>query len=188
LDRSVKIILVSFVLITYQCGPPQGATSDPVEPAQQELPASIPNDDLEEAEEISGSDDPNGSPDLAKIEQCQIVVSEKVQYKGDPSAAIDPKSYDVLDMVAEIIRLNPALGMIRIEVHTDSRGPDDYLLLLSEDRAKQVKKYLVEKGVPAESLIAVGYGEEKPISTEVNEEGWAMNRRTEFHIVECKDK
>jgi outer membrane protein OmpA-like peptidoglycan-associated protein len=140
------------------------------------------------AEEMNGVDDLDGCPDLARIEGCQIVVTEKVHYKGDPSAAISPKSFATLDIVAEIIKSNPDLGVIRIEVHSGPWGDDYYNMVLTEDRALQVMEYLVKKGVPEESLIAIGCGEEKPIASNDTEEGRAMNQRTEFHIVGCEEE
>ncbi|MEJ7663771.1 MAG: OmpA family protein [Hymenobacter sp.] len=48
--------------------------------------------------------------------------------------------------------------------HTDSKGADDYNLRLSYERAASARKYMLEKGIPADRIEARGYGETKPIA------------------------
>lgn len=73
-------------------------------------------------------------------------------------------------------------GKVRIEVagHTDSTGSAAYNKKLSKKRAEAVKAYLVGKGIEAERLQAVGYGEAKPIASNKTREGRAKNRRVEL--------
>jgi outer membrane protein OmpA-like peptidoglycan-associated protein len=55
---------------------------------------------------------------------------------------------------------------------------------LSNDRAKSVVNYLVSKGIDASRLTAVGFGEEKPITTNKTAEGRTLNRRVELKLTE----
>jgi outer membrane protein OmpA-like peptidoglycan-associated protein len=65
--------------------------------------------------------------------------------------------------------------------HTDNIGGDDYNLKLSEQRAKAVKRYLVEGfSISPSKLKAVGYGKRKPIDNNNTEEGRSKNRRVEI--------
>jgi OOP family OmpA-OmpF porin len=64
-----------------------------------------------------------------------------------------------------------------VEGHTDSVGNDDYNLKLSQRRADSVRKYLVDKGVPAARLEAKGYGEAQPVADNKTADGRAQNRR-----------
>ena len=73
---------------------------------------------------------------------------------------------------------------IQIEGHTDSNGDKDQNLILSQNRAKSVKNYLISKGVKEENLTYLGFGDSKPISDNETEEGRALNRRTSFKILE----
>lgn len=68
--------------------------------------------------------------------------------------------------------------------HTDNVGDDTFNKTLSQERAEAVKLYLVNKGIDAERLIAVGYGESAPMASNETEQGRAKNRRTELKIVE----
>ena len=74
---------------------------------------------------------------------------------------------------------------IRIEVsgHTDSTGDKKANVILSEQRAKAVVNFLVEKGIPAARMTYKGYGDAKPVASNDTEEGRAKNRRTEFSIL-----
>ena len=63
---------------------------------------------------------------------------------------------------------------------TDSIGTDAYNQGLSERRAESVRSHLVDRGVSASRLTAVGYGESQPIASNETEEGRALNRRVEL--------
>ncbi len=71
---------------------------------------------------------------------------------------------------------------VRVQIggHADERGTPEYNLALGERRANRVREYLIEHGVPADTLITVSYGEEMPIATGHDDAAWAQNRRAEF--------
>ncbi len=106
-----------------------------------------------------------------------------VVYFALNKAKILSKSYALLDNVAEVISAHPELLMIRVEGHTDGQGNDQKNKKLSQRRANAVLKYLIQKGVAASRLEAVGHGEEIPIDTNDTKEGRAANRRVEFKLV-----
>lgn len=97
-------------------------------------------------------------------------------------ATIRPESYGVLD---ELMAAMQRLGETRIELagHTDSDGSVEANLQLSRDRAAAVRAYLVQKGIAADRIQTVGYGESKPIADNATEAGKARNRRTEVRMV-----
>jgi outer membrane protein OmpA-like peptidoglycan-associated protein len=71
---------------------------------------------------------------------------------------------------------------VRVEGHTDSDGKDEANLDLSDRRAKAVQRYLVDKGVAAGRLEAVGYGETRPVKPNTSKTNKEANRRVEFVI------
>ncbi len=95
------------------------------------------------------------------------------------SAELTPELQALLGTAAGIITRNPTLALT-VEGHTDAIGSNAFNQGLSEARAQAAVDYLVTLGVPAERLVAVGYGETRPIGDNATEEGRARNRRVEF--------
>jgi len=94
------------------------------------------------------------------------------------SAVIASESEAELDEVVDYLLANPT--NLEIGGHTDSDGPADLNQTLSEERADAVREYLINNGVPADSINAVGYGQSKPIAPNDTEENKKLNRRIEF--------
>ena len=73
-----------------------------------------------------------------------------------------------------------------IEGHCDERGTPEYNLALGERRATSTKNFLVARGVAADRITIVSYGEERPLCTAKNEGCWAQNRRAMFLTKETR--
>lgn len=73
---------------------------------------------------------------------------------------------------------------IQVEGHTDSQGSATSNLRLSLLRSESVKNYLVKKGVAANRIKTVGFGEGRPIASNTTEFGRQLNRRTEIIIID----
>ncbi len=67
-----------------------------------------------------------------------------------------------------------------IEGHCDERGTVDYNLVLGEKRARAVKKYLQDLGVPSAKVQITSYGKERPSCAEHSDDCWQKNRRAHF--------
>lgn len=78
-----------------------------------------------------------------------------------------------------MLSANPTLKII-VEGHTDNVGSSPSNKTLSEQRALSVKTALVNKGIPAERIEAVGYGQDVPVADNSTEEGRTKNRRVEI--------
>ena len=78
---------------------------------------------------------------------------------------------------------------IEISGHTDSKGSESHNKKLSQSRANEIKKHLVNKGIPKDRIITKAFGEEQPLAPNINPdgsdnpEGRSKNRRTEVKIV-----
>ena len=127
------------------------------------------------------------APTKLKLEKSRIVILEKVQFETN-KATIKPESFELLDEVADIINRNPGAGRVEVQDHTDDRGSDSYNLELSQRRAESVRRYLADHGVDKDRLIAVGFGETKPIADNGTAAGRAENRRVEFLLIDQKDQ
>jgi len=94
----------------------------------------------------------------------------------------------VVDQLKIFMDQNPKITKLRIEGHTDNVGTPDSNVTLSGQRALTVKNAAIAKGVKKERLLAVGFGQNKPIGDNTTDEGKAKNRRTEFRIAEIGGK
>jgi len=94
-------------------------------------------------------------------------------------ADIEPADQASLNRKLAILQANPGL-MVQIAGHADERGSDEYNLALGARRAAAARTYLVGHGVAPERLQVVSYGEERPVASQHDEMGWAMNRRDEY--------
>ena len=74
-----------------------------------------------------------------------------------------------------------------MEGHTDSAGPDDYNMKLSQQRAESVTQYLVAKGIDVGRFTTKWYGESQPRGDNSTTEGKAKNRRVELAIVASEE-
>ena len=92
-------------------------------------------------------------------------------------------SYAELDRLVALLSDIPSLK-IEISGHTDNVGSVSFNELLSQRRADAVVNYLVGQGVDKKRLSAKGYGQSKPVDSNNTAEGRALNRRTEFEIIE----
>jgi outer membrane protein OmpA-like peptidoglycan-associated protein len=73
---------------------------------------------------------------------------------------------------------------VEIAGHTDFVGTKDFNKTLSLRRANAVRSFLVSKGIDARRVKTVGYGEDKPLASNDDEqEGRSLNRRVEFRVL-----
>jgi len=118
---------------------------------------------------------------LERIEQGRTIVMDSIYFEID-RAYLKKESLDVLDRVIAILKKNPSMK-IEVRGHTDSTGEKAHNQRLSERRADAVVEYMIKNGISPERLAAVGFGAEKPIASNAEEEGRKKNRRTEFYII-----
>jgi len=99
------------------------------------------------------------------------------------SVELKPESRVVINEFFLFLNENPTLK-VSIQGHTDNVGREEKNLTLSENRAKAVYDYLLSLGVDVNRIDYKGKGETNPIATNETVEGRALNRRTEFVIIE----
>ncbi len=130
------------------------------------------------------SDQCPGTPRWGLVDEhgCQPGAGEPFYLPLSPN--FEPGMYTVSDWpsqealpVANFILKNPGRE-ITIEVHTDNQGPAEYNRRFTQRQADSIHRYLVDNfNIPPHRIEAKGYGEERPISTNVNPEGREQNRR-----------
>lgn len=109
-----------------------------------------------------------------------LLGDARIQF-APASAEINDASDILLDAIASRVRACP--GMLRIEGHTDSTADSAFNADLSLRRAEAVRQELIARDVPAERLVAEGFGETQPVATNGTVAGRARNRRIEVRVV-----
>ncbi len=95
--------------------------------------------------------------------------------------SLRPEATRVLDEAISAMRENATLR-IEIEGHTCNIGTAEYNLALGDRRANAVKDYLVSRGITADRLRTVSYGEERPKYDNAREETRRLNRRAALTV------
>lgn len=72
---------------------------------------------------------------------------------------------------------------IEVVGHTDDVGDDAYNQRLSEQRAMNVREFLIGMGVDYSKIVAIGEGEKRPIASNHSPEGRTQNRRVEVRML-----
>lgn len=121
---------------------------------------------------------------LQPINYGSSVVLKNIFFETN-SYNLKPESNSELDKLVEFLSVNKEM---RIELggHTDNVGGVQANQTLSENRAKAVHQYLVDHAIHPGRLEYAGYGESIPVADNKTEEGRALNRRTEFKVLEAK--
>ncbi|QXD15641.1 OmpA family protein [Rhodocaloribacter litoris] len=97
------------------------------------------------------------------------------------SAVLSEQARRNLDELAESLHKYPQTDVL-IAGHTDSTGPEDYNLDLSERRARAAAAYLIGRGIDPNRITTVGHGETLPVASNETAEGRQQNRRVEVAL------
>lgn len=162
--------------------PPPPATTDPA-PAPTPAPAAA-TATATPTPAPAPATDPNAKPVLKKD---KLEIPGQIVFEN-ASAVLKPESDAAISQLKQYLDETPRVTKLRIEGHTDNSGTAAANETLSGQRALAVKAALVAKGISKDRLIAVGFGQTKPIADNTTEEGKAKNRRTEFHVAELSGK
>ncbi len=98
------------------------------------------------------------------------------------SAVLQSRDEPQLLQAIELLRSRPAI-QVRVAGHTDGSGTNSYNQKLSEARARAVCNRLIDAGIADDRLHCVGYGEERPIASNVNKADRQLNRRVEISVL-----
>lgn len=127
---------------------------------------------------IAGAAGKNGCPESAvgvpDLEFRSVFFATSKQRWYSASTA-------TLNEVADILKNNPHV-CVRIEGHTDQTGNGPANFVLSEQRAKNCIDYLVSKGISAGRMRLVGFGADRPATTNASPQGRKLNRRVEVYF------
>jgi outer membrane protein OmpA-like peptidoglycan-associated protein len=164
--------------ITYQWTAPAGTVTSPT---MRQSPWTAPNTPGPVTLTVRVSDGKGGTAQATVTIQVTQPVRreysfEDVHFEFDRYTLL-PDALRLLDSAITAMQADPTLRL-QIEGHTDNIGTNEYNLALGERRANSVRDYLVSRGIAANRLSTVSYGEERPKFDNSREEGGRrLNRR-----------
>jgi OOP family OmpA-OmpF porin len=119
---------------------------------------------------------------VANLDNYHVVTETSVHFAFDKDN-LSKKAKEALDQLASDVA-NTKGYLITVEGATDSVGDKNYNYDLSQRRADAVIQYLASAhSVPAHKIYLIGLGEDKPVETNQNSKGRAMNRRVDVRLM-----
>lgn len=106
------------------------------------------------------------------------VISSTYRFGFDKDMLTEDNKAE-LDRYASFLAQNPNTR-VRIEGHTDEKGKPAYNVALGKRRAETVASYLVDQGVPKQSIEVYSYGSQNPVDYGNTTQAHAKNRRVEL--------
>ncbi|MEO5907314.1 MAG: OmpA family protein [Saprospiraceae bacterium] len=110
----------------------------------------------------------------------KTIALDAVQFVSGGTALTSDSKYQLTDL-AELMKKYPNVR-IEISAHTDAQGDAVANRALSQQRAENVRAFLINQDVETTRITAVGYGATKPVDTNDTDAGRQKNMRTEFRI------
>jgi peptidoglycan-associated lipoprotein len=165
--RSIALCCVTLLACAHAKPPEEAAVQKQPEPVAQPAPPPA-------------VEKPAPAPKQAETvaKQYVPVVDANLYFAFDKSDLTSQARND-LQTIAEKAKSG---ARIRIEGNCDERGTSEYNIGLGQRRADAAKKYLVNLGVPAESILTISYGKERPKALGHDAESWRENRRDDLFV------
>ena len=136
---------------------------------------------------VSAADENFSSPGKLDFEMKEIHEGEAFRinniYFETDSFSLNQQAKHVLSAFVSFLQNRKKLK-VAIHGHTDNVGHNEANLLLSTQRAQSVHDFLIASGIASARLSYKGFGEQKPLKSNLSEDGRSYNRRTEFYILE----
>lgn len=112
-----------------------------------------------------------------------VLAGDYIRF-GFEQATLSDEARKALDEFAATLKERNENVFVEIQGHTDSTGDENYNLILGEERAEAVRRYLsLEHGMPLHRMAVISYGESAPLEDESTIEGRARNRRVSLVVL-----
>jgi outer membrane protein OmpA-like peptidoglycan-associated protein len=127
-------------------------------------------------------------PETNLVDQTGAIMAPHVVLETDiinydyNKTAIPDSSLPVLENTVKILQKNPKV-VIHISGYTDDIGSYTSNIILSYERAKNIKAFMVKNGIPENRVILSAYGMEHPVTENNSDSNRAKNRRIEFKLL-----
>jgi len=123
------------------------------------------------------------------VDGCAVIIEPKAPtvLSGDVAFAfnkadLNDAGQDALQELLDNAGGADLINSLTVVGYTDSTGPEEYNLKLSQKRAASVGNYFISQGVSSSKISEEGMGEENPIAPNDTKEGRRANRRVEITV------
>jgi peptidoglycan-associated lipoprotein len=167
--------------VTYRWTAP-GGSFNPTDAANATFTA--PNQEGNVPVTVTATDNQNLSATgtvTIQVVRREVITFEDVHFQFD-RYNLRPEALKILDDAIAKMQRNPNVR-ITIEGYCDSIGTTEYNLALGERRASSVRDYLSNRGIAANRMRTISYGETMPIANNNTAQGRAMNRRAHLVVI-----
>lgn len=120
------------------------------------------------------------APDMGSGLNARIEFHLYGKYR---SQTVEPVTDEFLRGIRDAIMGDPSIDIVEVQGHTDDSGDPQFNASLALARAEEVRSWLIAAGVPANKLVAKGYGDRVPVGDNRIFDGRQMNRRVDFKVV-----
>lgn len=118
---------------------------------------------------------------MANLDNYQQASMASVHFAFD-KANLTSASRQVLDNVLGQLKQNPH-SILEVEGYTDSTGPTNYNVKLSQRRADSVVRYLEEQNLAPHRIYLIGLGENQAVASNRTRQGRQENRRVDLKVL-----
>jgi peptidoglycan-associated lipoprotein len=170
-------------VVTYRWNAPAGTFANP---ADRQTLWTAPNQEgtVPVTVTVTCPQDGRTASDTVNIQvtrpPVRQITFEDVHFDFD-RYSLRPEATRVLDEAVNAMRQDATLR-VTIEGHTCNIGTAEYNLALGDRRANAVRDYLASRGIGADRLMTVSYGEERPKHDNAREETRRLNRRAAMTV------
>lgn len=117
----------------------------------------------------------------ASAQDLPTLIHPAIHFESDSTTVVSEDIPKLDDNVGWLARYPRAV--VILEGHCDQTGGADYNMELGDRRAREVKSYLIERGVSPERVImVVSFGAKRPVDTGETHAALRKNRRVEFAL------
>ena len=115
----------------------------------------------------------------------EIFLPSAALFETGKSALNATEAGPYLDRIAHLVTTKSDKA-IALEGHADNTGAAELNQKLSDERAAEIGKALVARGVPAARIKTAGFASRRPVASNSTDEGRRLNRRVEVVLLEEK--
>ena len=180
------LMLLPVMFFTTSCAK-KSMQTEQVSTTQPEVPKAS-DSSAEKVAQVEDLQEDRLGPEASQNTTEAAFNSENIQFEFD-SSALSAQALRILNNNAEYLRANSDIT-VTVEGHCDDRGTDTYNNALGQRRADSVRDFLIEHGISTSRLVAVSYGEKRPIALGKDEASWSKNRRAQivFNLLSTASK